>query len=224
MSGGKLLIALGAVVVFAIAGWVAREAARPRILPAKHADAVRNGVSLSGAAATATTPANVTSATSGAEAGEGLFGPATVIDGDTLMITEVEVDLWNVDAPELDQPCEKDGKPWACGEASRQQLARMVEGGRVVACRRSGPPSEEGRWVGMCFVSDIACADSEDACEGSLGSLNLAMVRQGWAFDPESEFNDDEADAEEEKLGVWAGKVERPWQWRERRAEPTVAR
>ena len=42
-------------------------------------------------------------------------GPATIIDGDTIVVAGERIRLQGIDAPELQQTCTAYGQPWACG-------------------------------------------------------------------------------------------------------------
>jgi endonuclease YncB( thermonuclease family) len=200
----KALIALLVLAGVAGAAAFAYDAARPRVHPIKAADARKHP-------APATAPAPVSGDTRG-----DLFGPARAIDGDTLLVQGVEADLWTIDAPELAQTCgDKDGQTWACGEASRAHLEKLIDG-RQVACRPEGPPTEDGRWLGLCFVTDTPCQGDTGHCESDLESLNLAQVTDGWAADFEGQYADSEAVAQDGKAGLWAGRFEDPSAWRAR--------
>ncbi|MES2035320.1 MAG: thermonuclease family protein [Pseudomonadota bacterium] len=201
MRPSKTLLA---VLVVAGVGALAWDAARPRVHPIKAADARKYSIAL----ATPVDPADPRS---------DLFGRASAIDGDTLLIQGVEADLWTIDAPELAQTCDKDGRSWACGDASRAHLEQLI-GGRQVACRPEGPPTEDGRWLGICFVTDIPCQGDTGPCESDLESLNLAQVTDGWAADIEGQYMDSETDAQDRKAGLWAGRFESPRDWRARQA------
>ncbi|PVM76721.1 thermonuclease family protein [Caulobacter radicis] len=208
MRGAKVLVGLLLVAGLAGAAVLAYEVARPRVDPAKVADAARNGVDLAQVAPASAPPA---------QAPDGrpmLFGPAAVIDGETLEIQGLRARLWTIDAPDIDQTClDKDGASFACGQASRRHLETLIAG-RKVACRPEGPPSDGDAWQGLCFVADAPCQDEGGPCESDLSSLNLAMVRQGWAVDLEGQYSEPESDAEEEKAGLWAGRFDEPEVWR----------
>ena len=47
-------------------------------------------------------------------------GPATVIDGDTLVVAGERVRLQGIDAPELRQECTAFGQQWACAAGPRR--------------------------------------------------------------------------------------------------------
>lgn len=199
MRISKALLALLLVTGLVGAGAFAYDAARPRVHPIKVADAQKY-------ADWALTPVAVDpgSQPTPADPRADLFGHARAIDGDTLLISGVEADLWTIDAPELAQTCETAGRSWACGEASRAHLEQLING-RQVACRPEGPPPQDGRWLGICFVTDVPCQGDAGHCESGLGSLNLAQVSDGWAADIEGQFSDSQADAQDQKAGLWAG-------------------
>jgi len=216
MRVSKALIALVVLAGLAGAAAFAYDVARPRVHPIKAADARKYASS---------TPAPASPPVSGDTRGD-LFGLARAIDGDTLLVQGVEADLWTIDAPELAQTCVgNDGKVWACGEASRAHLEQLI-GGRRVACRPEGPPTVDGRWLGLCFVTDTPCQGDTGHCESGLESLNLAQVTDGWAADFEGQYADSEAVAQDRKTGVWAGRFEAPSEWRAREApvDETTAR
>src|SRR5262245_9132440 len=60
-----------------------------------------------------------------------VVGVASVIDGDTIEIHGQRIR--GIDAPETSQPCDLDGKPWRCGQASANALAEYI-GRRTVTC------------------------------------------------------------------------------------------
>lgn len=198
MPRSRILIALLVLAGLVGAGVFAYEVARPRVHPIKVADAQKHGPAPSGPPTAEQTDGRAD-----------LFGPARAIDGDTILIQGVEADLWTIVAPKLAQTCEKDGQPWACGEASRAHLETLI-GGRQVACRPEGPPPQDGRWLGICYVTDVPCQGDAGACESALGSLNLAQVRNGWAEDFEGQFSEDETHAQTQKLGLWAEDAPKP--------------
>lgn len=205
MRVSRIPLALLVVAGVAAAGAFAYEVARPRVDPAKVADAHRNGVSLDQNAGEAPTPPPQTK-----DGRLELFGPAYAVDGDTILVQGVRADLWTIQAPKLDQTCiGADGNPWACGKASRSHLDKLIAG-RQVACRPEGPPSDKDDWQGLCFVADKPCSDASAPCQSDLTSLNLKMVREGWAADFEGQYMDPEEDARKEKLGLWNSPVD--WQ------------
>ena len=96
---------------------------------------------------------------------EVVVGTATVLDGDTLEVMGKRVRLSGIDAPELDQTCDRNGSRWGCGQAAKAQLSSMVSG-KQVRCR-----GEERdvytRLIAVCTVGYL--------------ELNKALVEDGWA-------------------------------------------
>ncbi|MDE0004170.1 MAG: hypothetical protein OXQ29_15885 [Rhodospirillaceae bacterium] len=64
-----------------------------------------------------------------------LFGPAHVIDGDTLDIGGTPVRLHGVDAHKGAQSCFPSGTGWPCGRRATQALAILLQGGVRPECR-----------------------------------------------------------------------------------------
>jgi endonuclease YncB( thermonuclease family) len=137
--------------------------------------------------------------------GPSLNGTARVIDGDTLDIHGERVRLEGIDAPELAQACgRRRGGTWRCGEAAASALRRLIAA-RAIVCQRQGR-DKYGRTLGVCF------ADGHD--------INAEMVREGlaWAFVRYSRtYVREEAQAREERVGVWQGAAEAPWDFRAKR-------
>ncbi|USQ96700.1 thermonuclease family protein [Caulobacter sp. RL271] len=197
MRASRLVLAVLVVAGVIAAGVFAYEVARPRVHPIKQADERKYALG-------AQPPADPS------DPRADLFGPAKAVDGDTLLVQGVEADLWTIDAPELGQTCEDaDGRPWACGEAARAHLQTLI-GDHRVACRPEGPPTADGRWLGLCYVAEAPCQGDTGPCESDLASLNLAMVENGWAVDQEGQYADSEDSAQARKAGLWAGRFQRP--------------
>ena len=134
-----------------------------------------------------------------------LTGTARVIDGDTLDIAGTRVRLEGIDAPEIAQRCGRRFLgTWACGKGAARAL-RDLTSGREVACERRGT-DKYGRMLGVCF------ADGRD--------VNAEMVRQGfaWAFVRYSDsYVAVEAKARAAKAGIWQGKAQPAWDYRDNR-------
>lgn len=132
-------------------------------------------------------------------------GPARVIDGDTLEIDGRVVNLFNVDAPELDQHClNVDGTSYPCGQSARFALSAMTAG-HPVACE-GDKLDRQGVLSGKCFVDGR--------------NLSREMVAMGWAlvfrlqkFD--EDFIGTERLAEKAGNGMWRGSFVVPWDWRD---------
>jgi len=131
-------------------------------------------------------------------------GQATVIDGDTLEIEGHIVDLFNVDAPELDQICDTlDGLSYPCGQRARYELSSITAGQDVVC--HGDKLDRDGRLNATCFVDDM--------------NISREMVARGWAVVfRRQKFDEDymrtERLARDMENGLWRGHFVLPWDWR----------
>ena len=108
-----------------------------------------------------------------------------------------EYRLKGIDAPEFDQICDRDGKAWRCGEASRTLLARELARGALVCL--SSERDKYGRRLGVCTIAGR--------------ELNGFLVRQGAAV-AYGGYEREESEARDAKRGVWASRFDRPQDWR----------
>lgn len=133
-------------------------------------------------------------------AGE-VAGRASVIDGDTLDIHGTRIRMQGIDAPESSQTCERDGKPYRCG----QQAANFLDGliaSRPVRCEEE-TKDKYGRTVARCFVGGT--------------DLNREMVANGWAVayrQYSTLYVPDEEQAKASGKGIWAGEFQMPSDFR----------
>jgi endonuclease YncB( thermonuclease family) len=127
-------------------------------------------------------------------------GAGRAIDGDSLWVGRDEVRLKGIDAPEGRQSCTRNGSPWDCGNASRDELRRLI-GKDVVECQ-AVERDKHGRVLGYCK------AGGRD--------LNAGMVAAGLAV-AYGGFLREEGVAKARKRGLWAGEFERPRDWRHER-------
>lgn len=134
-----------------------------------------------------------------------LVGRASVIDGDTIQIHGERIRLDGIDAPESAQTCrDGSGRSYRCGAMVAENVDRFL---------RASPPTrcvfvdrdQYGRFVGDCTRADGT-------------HVQAALVRNGWAMDfprhSGGAYAAEEAAARREKLGIWAGTVMAPWEWR----------
>lgn len=133
-----------------------------------------------------------------------IAGHATVVDGDGLEIGGTKIRLFGIDAPEIDQYCQRDDHTrWRCGHYSSVELDRLVAS-HEVSCNVRAVDQYE-RAVAVCRVGELDVAG--------------AQVRNGWAV-AYRKFSKDYADEEDAaraaKRGLWSGSFEMPWTWRER--------
>jgi endonuclease YncB( thermonuclease family) len=126
-----------------------------------------------------------------------------VVDGDTLALSDgAKIRLWGIDAPEGSQICQRDGRPWECGDDATAALEALLDG-QQVACT-DVDRDRYGRTVATCTV------DGQD--------IAAAMVRQGWALDYErysgGAYAAEQLEAEQAQRGLWSGSFVPPWEWR----------
>ena len=133
----------------------------------------------------------------GAPVPEQISGSARLVDGDSLFIGGDEVRLKDIDAPEGRQTCRRDGTDWACGDAARDELQRLIGGGPVTC--RGLERDKHGRILAYCS------AGSRD--------LNRSMVASGFAV-AFGGYRSEEAQAKQARLGIWNSQFERPQDWR----------
>lgn len=131
---------------------------------------------------------------------QSLKGAARAIDGDSLFVGRQEVRMQGIDAPEGRQICQRDDRPWDCGNAAREELRRLI-GKNLVECRVSDRDKHE-RFLATCFAG------------GS--NLNAAMVEAGMAV-AYGGYRREEAAAKAARRGLWASEFQRPRDWRAER-------
>lgn len=134
-----------------------------------------------------------------------LVGRPSVLDGNTIKISGRTISLWGIDAPELTQPCNRDGALWRCGVDASRALADFV-GPEQIACYDKGK-DDRGQMLGQCFHGTI--------------DVNGWLVRNGWAFAERHvtrEYRSRESHARMKHIGIWRSPgLEAPWNWRQSR-------
>ncbi len=130
-----------------------------------------------------------------------LTGAPTVIDGDTLEVQGQRLDLYGVDAPEIDRTCAADGKTYPCGIVARAALMDLTAGASVECTIKRG--DETGRVIATCLAGGY--------------DLAAGMAHTGWGVAKRnlSERNVPvENRARKAGRGLWRGTFTPPWEWR----------
>jgi endonuclease YncB( thermonuclease family) len=133
-----------------------------------------------------------------------MTGSARVIDGDTVEIGGERIRFNGIDSPEMAQTCEDaGGRSYRCGATAKQALNRFLDASQPIRCDFTSR-DRYGRFVGNCFRADNA-------------SVSAYLVRNGfamnWARYGGTYANDQNA-AKAERLGIWSGTAQPPWEWR----------
>ncbi|MFA6019759.1 MAG: thermonuclease family protein [Rhodospirillales bacterium] len=136
---------------------------------------------------------------------ETIQGRARVVDGDSIEIRKRPIRLTAIDAPELSQTCQRDGKEWACGLVAAAQLRLLIKKRRVI-CQSEGL-DRYGRWLAACKVADVDLG-------GEMVAAGLALAYRRYS----SRYVTEENAARAAKQGLWAGEFDPPETWR--RAHP----
>src|SRR5215472_2271746 len=131
-----------------------------------------------------------------------IIGVPSVIDGDTIEIHGQRIRLFGIDAPESSQLCtQPNGERWRCGQQASFALADRI-GQATIRCEQRDI-DRYGRVVTVCFEG------AED--------LDRWMVLNGWAvafrrYSPH--YVADEAIAKRNRINIWSGEFDMPWEWR----------
>jgi endonuclease YncB( thermonuclease family) len=140
-----------------------------------------------------------------------LNGPAQAIDatrqfqitdGDSIVIAGERIRLHGIDAPEARQSCLRaTGTPWPCGTWATAQL-REITSGAQLNCQRLDT-DRFGRTIARCQANgrDVG---AEMVARGAA----VAFVRYS------AEYLAQEQAAKAAQQGLWAGRFERPEDWR----------
>jgi len=148
-----------------------------------------------------------------------LIGPsiANAIDGETLLVNGVEINLFGIDAMERDQLCQNaEGVDYQCGRAAVMALQKLIQNNQVV-CLPFFAVSQT-RVIGACemVVDKVSLPTSpSDFLEEAYrpNSLSRLMVEQGYALTigyGRELFNEEQRQAQVLRSGVWAGSFEPP--------------
>lgn len=126
-----------------------------------------------------------------------------VIDGDSIAFGKLRIRMQGIDAPELKQECldNKTRQLYKCGEVAKNYLIKLIDK-QIVKCTNEGLDRYQ-RQLAYCYAGKL--------------NLNREMVRTGNALaysKYDKSFIKEEAEAKENKTGIWASKFEKPEQYR----------
>tara|TARA_Y100001970_G_scaffold265980_1_gene354132 strand:- start:74 stop:601 length:528 start_codon:yes stop_codon:yes gene_type:complete len=142
-----------------------------------------------------------------------ISGNAQIIDGDTIKINSKKIRLYGIDAPELKQTCKKTylkinffafTKDYPCGKISTEKLKKKINN-KVITCKILDTDRYK-RLIGECFKRNL--------------NLNSWLVSNGYAVayrKYSKKYISYETNAKSEKLGMWQGKFEMPWEYRRKK-------
>ena len=139
-----------------------------------------------------------------------ISGNAQIIDGDTIKINSKKIRLYGIDAPEFEQMCKKPyltiifftfTKDYPCGKISTEKLQKKINN-KVITCKILDIDRYK-RLIGECYKRNL--------------NLNSWLVSNGHAVayrKYSKKYVSYEINAKNEKLGIWQGKFEMPWDFR----------
>ena len=153
-----------------------------------------------------------------------LLGPApgNAIDGGTLLLRGVEVQLFGMDAMEADQACQDAaGADYPCGRRAAHALQTLLQTGEVVCFPLFA--INESRVVAVCELAedgaDVPTAPGDFMRAGRERNLSRLMIAQGHALSigiGSEYFHDEQNEAQRQRIGIWQGSFQPPSAWRRR--------
>ena len=141
-----------------------------------------------------------------------IFGVAKVVDGDSIKINGMKIRLFGVDAPEKNQICKKNwlsisfftlSKEYYCGKVATKKLKKFISNKKVKCV--GNKTDKYSRLIAICYVRNK--------------DINMWLVRNGFAVSYKrysSKYLHQEKMAQKEKIGLWQGKFDMPWEWRKK--------
>ncbi|WP_159107105.1 thermonuclease family protein [Azospirillum sp. B4] len=139
--------------------------------------------------------------------GDVIEGHAQATEGDTLLVDGGEIRLYGIDAPDPGQTCKnRRGASYDCFAQATKELQAVVQD-KIVRCTTKESPPKQRR-LGVCKLED-----GRDVAG--------IMVRAGWApaytaLTPD--YYSIQVLAVSHRAGMWGGRVEPPWLWRDHQA------
>ena len=119
-------------------------------------------------------------------------GKASIIDGDTIIISDEKIRFAGIDTPEKNK---------VGHEFSKQKLREKI-GNNIVVCIREAKLDPWGRTVAECFIG--------------YESISSFMVKNGYACDyvkySKKKYAKEQEYAKSKKLGIWKMNFESSWE------------
>jgi endonuclease YncB( thermonuclease family) len=131
-----------------------------------------------------------------------ITGKVEVRDANTLVFgdgTEVTIGM-GMDAPDLKQMAMNGDSLYPCGKEAAEFLKKLIGRQTVTFLASKDQDLEAKKLRGNCFVGET--------------SLEIEMVRNGWAIAHHSGITAWEISARENKRGLWQGQFVLPERWR----------
>ena len=158
------------------------------------------------------------------EQADDLLGPAegNAIDGETLLLRGVEVQLFGMDAVEVDQICQDaEGVDYPCGRRATYALQTLLRTGAVVCFPLFAV--NENRVVAVCELvedgAEIPSSPIDFLQDERRRNLSRLMIAQGHALSigiGSQYFGSDQDEAQRQRIGIWQGSFQPPSAWRRR--------
>ena len=142
-----------------------------------------------------------------------ISGKTDVIDGDTIKIKGQSIRLVGIDAPEKKQLCKKPylnlfiftfSKSYPCGQTSTNSLKKLINN-QIILCKIEEKKDFFKRYLGTCFKDK--------------SNINSWLVKNGHALafrKYSKKYLNEELYAKNNKIGLWQGTFEMPWEWRKK--------
>lgn len=155
-----------------------------------------------------------------ADDGDDLLGPsyANAIDGETLYMNGLEINLFGIDAVERNQTChDQQGTEYPCGQKATQALQSLVQKSMVICFPMVS--INERRVLGVCELDSDDVPNSPDDFIGEFRphSLSRIMIEQGHAIGigiGANVFAEEQRQAQTLRVGIWQGSFVPPRLWR----------
>ena len=145
-----------------------------------------------------------------------IFGIAKVIDGDTIKIKDKRIRLNGIDAPEIKQECKNEIGIYDCGVVSKLFLEKLILSENILCLYRE--LDRYKRILGTCYT--VENFEFKKKLTSVLGeNLNSKMVSSGQAVayrKYSKDYIDHEKIAKNNKIGIWSGEFDMPWEWRKK--------